>query len=381
MNYGRQERRTSRGLTLGLCALIPTLVAACEREMEHAPQPQLRPVKYLEVFARGAERKRSFTGLSKADVRSDISFRVAGTIERVHVQEGDVLQLGDLIAEVDPTDFEIQIRETEASLADARAQAALTRSEFQRIQRLFERNNVSQGDFESALARRESAEAHVDAVEQQLEKVRRQLSYTTLTAPMGGGVVEVVVAEGEAIQAGDPVVNLLSGGHPQVEIAVPENLIAEVRRGAPAQVSFVAVPGQVFPGQVATVGIVPSEGLTTYPITITLNQTWLELVEGADDAPIRPGMAVEAQLSFGSADTRPRYIVPAAAVLEDRAGRFVYVVKPHEEGQGLIERREVEVGQLEEDGLQVFSGLDDGEKVVIAGLNQIQDGQLVRLLR
>ena len=379
MNYGRQERRTSRGLTLGLCALIPTLVAACEREMEHAPQPQLRPVKYLEVFARGAERKRSFTGLSKADVRSDISFRVAGTIERVHVQEGDVLQLGDPIAEVDPTDFEIQIRETEASLADARAQAALTRSEFQRIQRLFERNNVSQGDFESALARRESAEAHVDAVEQQLEKVRRQLSYTTLTAPMGGGVVEVVVAEGEAIQAGDPVVNLLSGGNPQVEIAMPENLIAEVRRGAPAQVSFVAVPGQVFPGQVTTVGIVPSEGLTTYPITITLNQTWLELAEY--DSPVRPGMAVEAQLSFGSTDSRPRYIVPAAAVLEDRSGRFVYVVKPHGEGQGLIERREVESGQLEEDGLQVFSGLDDGEKVVIAGLNQIQDGQLVRLLR
>lgn len=360
-----------------LCALLA--VTSCAGSAPPAEEPQPRPVKYVEVVAREGARTRTLPGFAKVRIRSELGFRVAGTVQRVHVEQGDPFEEGDLIAEMDPADFDIQVREIEASLAEAKAGRALADTEFLRLRRLYENGNVPQGDFDAALARQESARAGADAVEHRLERARRQSEYTRLRAPFAGVVATVRIREGESVQAGTPVVEVLTGEKPQVEVAVSETAIVDVRIGAPARVRLSAFPERTFPGRVTMLGVVPSEGVATYPVTIELEQSWEELAGPSGYPLLRPGMAVEAEMQFGG-EGGAAYVVPAVAVAADREGTFVYVVESSGGGVGTAVRRAVETGRLAAAGLEVVSGLGAGDKVVTAGVNRIADGQPVRLI-
>jgi RND family efflux transporter MFP subunit len=156
----------------------------------------------------------------------------------------------------------------------------------------------------------------------------------------------------------------------KVAVGVPEMLISQVREGDKVQVAFDAVPGRKLAATVTEVGIAPSGAVTTFPVTVLLEGTQTD---------VRPGMAAEVAFSFPASDTRERFIVPPFAVGEDRDGRFLFVVNPGEDGLGTVERRAVAVGELTRDGLEVFSGLVEGDLLVTAGVTKLADGQRVRL--
>ncbi len=374
------ERHAARLRAVCLTLTIALAVSCTQEEPTPAGEPLARPVKYMEVSTSHGERVRTFPGFAKADVRAGLAFRVSGTVQRLHVDDGDLLEEGDLIAELDPADFEIGLREIEASVAEARAESALRESEFRRVQQLYERNNASRGEFESAMTRRESAQARVDAVRQRLHQGRQRIKYTQLHAPARCGIVGVTVEEGESVAAGSAVVEIVTGDRPQVEVAVPDMLLAEVAPGKRASVRFLALPHQSFAGRIKTVGIVPAEGVTTYPVTIELDRMWEELIQPGGALPVRPGMAIEARIQFGSASEQPRHVVPANAVLGSESGNHVYIVETVLEGTAAARRRSVEVGQLVAGGIEILAGLSDGDRVITAGLNQIYDGHPVRLI-
>ena len=368
---------------MALCGavLINALGVACTvEESQRQEEPPPRAVKYVEVAAQAGTRTHTFTGFAKAEIRAEYAFRVSGTVQRVSVDQGDIVAEGALIAEIDPVDLEIQLRDTEASLADAKAQAVLADSDFRRVQRLYEKDSVSQGEFDSALAKRESARARVLSFKQKRKQAERQIDRTRLRAPVRCAIVEVKVEEGESVQAGAPVVEVMTGSKSQVEIAVPESLIARVSRGAPARVRFLAIPGRTYLGRVTTVGIVPATGVTTYPATIELDSSWDKLARRNGGVPIRPGMAVEVQMEFGAGGSRSYHVVPLNAIVVDGDGKFVYLVEAGDEGFGVARRQSVESGRLVAAGIEVLAGLVDGDKVITAGLNRIRDGQPVRLL-
>ena len=99
----------------------------------------------------------------------------------------------------------------------------------------------------------------------------------------------------------------------------------------------------------------------------------------APDPDMRPGMAADVSFRFRAVSSRNFIVVPAIAVGEDRGGRFVFVVEPTGEGLGIVHRRDVTVGELTSDGLEVVSGLSDGDRVITAGVSKIQDGLTVRM--
>ena len=135
-------------------------------------------------------------------------------------------------------------------------------------------------------------------------------------------------------------------------------------------VTFDAAPGRQFAARVTEVGVSAAQGGATFPVTARLEE---------ESNTVLPGMAAEVVFRFGARDGRPRIRVPASAVLEDREGRFAFVVEPAENGLGTVHRREVTVGELGSDGLEILSGLADGDRVVTAGVTKIQDGMTVRL--
>ena len=340
-------------------------------EAEPPPERVIRPVRVVEVSATGGQRTRSFSGVARAGVESTLSFRVAGAIEALPVRVGDRVRTGQLIARLDPIDYELQVKETEAALSQAQAQARNADADLRRVRGLYENDNASRADLDAAVAGAASAAAQVESVGKRLELAQRQVDYTQLAAPAAGAIAEVVAEVNENVNPGQPVAVLTSGAMaPEVEVAVPEGLIRQIQQGAAVVVSFDAVPGRRFQGVVTEVGVTATATGTTFPVTVDLP---------AAEGEVRPGMAAEVTFALPDDGRGERFVVPSTAVAEDRQGRFVFVAEPSAEGLAVVRRRAVVVGTFVADGLEVLDGLVDGDRVVTAGVSRIQDGASVRL--
>ena len=331
----------------------------------------LRPVRYAQVFSSGGMRERTFSGTAQARVESRLSFRVAGAIQRAPVDVGDAVQVGQLIAELDPEDYRLQLEEAEAAVDRAEAEARNAEANLERVRRLYENSNASRNDLDAARSGSETAAAQVQATVNRRDAARLQLSYTRLGAPATGRISSVDVEVNENVRAGQIVAVLTSESELEVEVAVPEVLISLVREGANVAVTFDALPGRSFVAAVTEVGVTAGGLATTFPVTVQLDRT----VEG-----LRPGMAAEVLFRFESADQRERVTVPLVAVGEDRDGRFVFVVQRVDSVTGVVLRRPVTVGELTtNEGFEIVEGLVDEELVVTAGITRITDSMRVSL--
>jgi hypothetical protein len=156
------------------------------------------------------------------------------------------------------------------------------------------------------------------------------------------------------VAAGRTIVKLTSGAYPEVKVTIPEVMIAQVQAGITASVTFGALPGQ------------------TFEATVTVR-----LKEAARD--IRPGMAAEVAFRIETGSTRECILVPPVSVGEDRQGRYVFIMEPGDQGLGVVRRRDVRIGELTSDGLEILEGLSEGELVVTAGVTRLTDGQKVKM--
>jgi RND family efflux transporter MFP subunit len=337
---------------------------------EEAEEEIIRPVRYMQAYSTGGSRVRIFTGVAQAGMEAKLSFKVTGTVQKVAVLIGDDVKRGQLIAALDPSDYRLQVQQADAALAQARAEARNASSNFERVRTLYESNNISKSSYDAARAATESAKAAVRSAEKQFEMA--QLKLTRLTAPVSGAIASCLIEVNENVQAGSPVVLLTSGSQIEVNILIPGILISQVKEGSKVTVTFDAIPNKEFTATILEVGVAATGVGTTFPVTVRLDE---------QDTAIRPGMAATVVCRFESKDERERFMVPSHAVVEDRVGRFVYVVEPipDETGYGTIHRKAVTVGDLTAEGIEIFEGISDGELVVTAGVSRITDRQKVKI--
>ncbi|MDH3207770.1 MAG: efflux RND transporter periplasmic adaptor subunit [Gemmatimonadota bacterium] len=337
---------------------------------EEPPSELIRPVRFQQVFATADARVRTFSGTARAAVQSPLSFRVGGAIRQLPVSVGSAIRTGQLIAELDAQDFELRVRQADAALRQAQAQATNADAIYARTRLLYESNNASRSELDAARSTWESANAAVEAAVNMLELRRLELDYAQLRAPFDGSVSELHVEVNQNVGPGELIVTATSGDRLEVLVSVPEVLIGQIEVGSPVTVTFDALAGDYVPGTVSEVGVTPAEMATTFPVTVRL--------EHATDE-VRPGMAAEVAFAFEATDGRERIFVPSFAVGEDREGRFVFRVEPTGDGLAVVRRCAVQVGELTSDGLEIRSGLSDGDLVVTAGVSKITDGLVVRI--
>lgn len=342
------------------------------RQPEPVSEKVIRPVHYETIRATEGVRTRVFSGVAQPRLESQLSFRVSGTVEAINVRVGDRVSTDHLIARLDPVDYELQVEEANASLAQARAQARNAEAELRRVRELYENNNASKAEYDAVRAGTESARAQVEAGQKRLERARNQVSYTRLRAPRSGAIAEVQIEVNENVAAGRPIVLLTSETEPEVQVDIPDVVITQIHRGAPARVRFDALGDRSFPATVTEVGVATSRATTTFPVIVRLQGTYSEVLAG---------MAAEVEFRFGSEERRARILVSPEAVGEDRQGRFVYRIEGGAENVGVVRRQPVEVGRLTPEGLEILQGLHEGDRIVTAGMSRIEDGHEVKLAR
>lgn len=356
---------------LGLAGLFGCLTGCADKPKE-APQPIIRPVRYMEVQNDEGALRRTFTGSVKAGTESRLSFRVPGRVLEVPIKLGDRVKTGQLIARLDNADFQLQLQDARSAVARAEAQARNAQSTYQRVRALYENQNTSRQELDGARTQAETAQASLSSISQNVRLLERQLEYTRLTAPSAGSISRVATEAGENVAAGQVVAVVQVGDQLEVEVAVPEALINRVEQGSAVTVRVNALPDHPFEGVVSEVGVA-SEQAAVYPVVVRLPT--------AHDG-VRAGMAAQVSFEFAARranDDRDVYVLPASAVGEDRDGRFVYLVDRTEPGFGKVRRQAVTIGDISSTGLEVRQGVAQGDLVVTAGVGRIQDGLIVKL--
>jgi len=331
-----------------------------------------RPVRTEQIFSTGGERVRTFSGTVHSGKESKLSFKVAGTVQKVNVGIGSKIRTGQLLIKLDPTDYEIRFKETENARDLARAAEVQSESNYERVRALYENRSASKSALEAARAAYGSAHEQDNIAKKRRKLAENQLEYTSLKAPAIGAISNIMVEENENVQAGQPVLLITSGSDLEVKIAMPEVLIAHVRKGDDVIVTLDAIKNIKFKAKISEVGVASVAYTTTYPVMVRFIET---------DPDIRPGMAAEVMITFKAVSDRECYMVPPAAVSEDRLGRFVFVVEPADTGFGIVHKKTVEIGELTPHGIEVLVGLQDGDYLVTAGVSRIQDSLKVRFIK
>lgn len=354
-----------------LFASILLLLIGCQSQDEKF-EPRLRSVKYQTIAAGSLGTSRTFSGLAEASTEADLSFKVAGTIQSLPVKVGNHLKPGQIIAKLDPSQYQLQAQQAQASLSQANAGLRNANASFERVKGLYENNNASRHDLDSARAAADSNLAQVKAAKKALELAKLNIAYTQLKASAACDVAEVNVSSNENVSSGQPIVKVTCGNKLDVEISVPGNYIAAIYQDMPVKVSFSVMPGQFFQASVTEVGVAAISGGSTFPVTVTLDET---------RPGLRSGLAAEVAFNFKESSKTSSMIVPSFAVSEDTHGRFVYLVKAgNKDNIGIIQRQTVNIGELRSDGIEILQGLNPGDKVVTAGVTAIKEGLEVRLL-
>ncbi len=355
---------------LRLLVLALAIFAASGCAQDEAPvEERLRPVRYLTVESNSLFRDRVFSGTSKSSTESRLSFKVGGTVTSIPVQIGQRLGAGDLIAEIDPASYVLQEQQAEASLVEAQANNRRATANYERTKGLYANDNASLTDLESARAQAESAVAVVAAASKSLEIARLNVSYTQLRADTDCSIASVDVEVNENVNSGQLVSTVSCGDAYEVTLNLPESLIGNVSTYTPVSIRFGAIPGVVFEGEIAEIAVASAGDSAAFPVVIRIF---------GSNPSLRSGLAADVTFQLDAASTQGVVVLPVSAVINDPDGTYVYVAEPSAtQGEAMISRRAITLGELSQDGVEVTDGISLGDRVVTAGVSVIREGQRV----
>jgi RND family efflux transporter MFP subunit len=353
--------------------IVPLLLLpGCTKE--EVTKEVIRPVKAIQVGGLEALTGRSFPGKAKATQEANLSFRVNGTLNKFPAKVGDEVKKGQILARLDPRDYEVNVRNAQGQLDRARAALTLAQSDYDRVVKIRDKDPgaISAAMIDAKLGERDSAKAQVESLKAQVSTAKDALSYTSLKAPFKGTVVETFVENFEDVQAKQEIVRIVDTRKIEFIVNIPENLISLASKVKKVFVRFDAFPDREISGVIREIGKEASKTTRTYPVTLIMDQP--------DDITILPGMAGQARGDRASAISAGAVgiMVPVSAVFASDTDKQNYVWIIDEES-GQVSQRNVTAGRLSDDGIMIDEGLNPGEWVAIAGVHTLKEGQKVRI--
>ncbi|MCR9256699.1 MAG: efflux RND transporter periplasmic adaptor subunit [Alphaproteobacteria bacterium] len=349
------------GLALGL--------TACEEPSPTEDKPLIRAIKNMTLEVRAGAQQRVLTGETKADLTSNAAFEVSGQVIRMTVDVGDQVTKGTVLAQLDPEPYTLTLRQAESELVSANADLEDANRKFEQQSELFGRGFATKTNFDSAEARKRSAEAAVDAAESQVALARRNLSKTELKAPFDGVIATKSVEVFEEVSPGQTLYALQSGD-PKVEATLPETLISVVGINQQVIVSFPPLGGATASGRIDEIAPLAGDA-NAYPIEIAL-----------DDRPegLRAGMSAEIVLEFATQNTGTAFMVPYGAVKARGAAQSEATVFVFDATTGTVSEVSVSVVDVQDNVLQIVGDdLAAGNIIATAGVSFLHDGMQVTL--
>jgi len=301
-------------------------------------------------------------GRIEAVQQSTVSAQTSGTVVELPFDVDDSVAAGDLIVRLEDSEQRSRLNQALAGLEEARSGLDNARQQYERVEAIHERGLVSRQEFDQARNNLSASRARVERAEAAVDEARKQLDYTRIVAPYGGILTERHVELGESVNPGQPLLSGLSLEQLRVVVDLPQKYADLARRERQATVTLAD-------GRVLETG-----ELTFYPYANPETHTFrLRMQLNEPNGSLFPGMLVKVGVPVAS---REALWVPASALVQRSELRAVFVL----DSQGQPRLRQIRVGSLDGDRLEVLAGVSAGERVianpsVLVGSDRLNLGQ------
>ena len=333
--------------------LFAAFMQGCSSKKDSSNNSTLVKVAKVVQFADRASI--SYPGKIEASEDVNLAFRLSGPIKEVFVKEGQFARKGDIIAQLDTRDYEVQLEATTAEYEQVKAEA-------ERVIELHKRNSVANKDYDKAVA-------GLHRIEAKLKSHRNAFHDTRLTASFSGYVQKIFFDAGEIVKAGLPVVRMVNTSSLEVEVFISVRDYAKKDCFNSFTCKTNIYPELEIP--LSLNGISPKANLNQlFKMSFTLDKP--------DSLLLSPGMSVDVNIVCAKS-SKSMFTIPVSALFSKGNDSFVWL---YEENSKIIQKIKVNVMKLHQDGTAIVSGdLTAGSRGVSAGVNSLKEGLEVKLLK
>lgn len=353
---------------LFLCTLaLGAALAGCSRP-EPPPEP-VRAVKLLTVGASEVQAQRLFAADVRARVESRLGFRVAGKLVQRHVELGQAVRAGQLLAQLDARDYRLAVQAAQAQVAAATTQRDLAQADYERFAQLKAQNFISGAELDRRRATAQAAQAQLTQALAQASSQGNQENYTQLRADADGVVTAIEAEPGQVLEQGQTVLRLAQGGARDAVFAVPEDLVGQLRVG---QEVAVRPWGGAAEGVAKLRATVRDIAASADPVTRTFT-----VKAALSGSPLPP---LGATLTVYPSAFAPRGVqalrLPTSALWAQGQQTAVWVF---DAASSTVRAQVIEVAQVDGNEVLVRAGLQAGAQVVATGVHVLAPGQKVSI--
>lgn len=326
---------------------------------------QLHPSEVFTVERTDLTAALNFTGTIQPAQSADISAQVSGIATAVNVQSGQSVQAGQILAQIDIRDLELQLRQQQATRDSTEVQLEAAEQTLERTRSSAERGITPQSTLDTAIAEVDQLRATLGSLQSQVEQVQTNIERATIRAPFSGTVSARMVEPGQVVSSGSVLFSIVDLSRITVDALVPLSGAAQVEIGQTATLSVQGLNDMEFQARVDRISPVAVEGTRSITVYLTLENP---------NASLRGGMFVTGQVV--TASSPDALSVPQRALLGEEDARYVLVI-----ADGELVRKDVEVTEVWSrlDRVEIASGIEDGDAVVAMPLSGLEAGQPVAI--
>jgi membrane fusion protein, multidrug efflux system len=359
------RRLSARGLLIAvLIALVIPFFISCAKEKKAEPE------RLVNVRVWSAERKTvqpylETTGTLRADEEVLVSAEVDGIVKKIYFDEGKRVSAGTLLAEINPTDYLLDWKRSEAALRQAEASLVNARAEYSRKEALYQEELVTRQQFDDVSTRVKLAEADLERVRALLAISRERHARTKIYSPIAGAVKEKRVSVGDYVRNSTPLLQLIKIHPLKLNFTIREKDVAALKIGQEVVFTVDAFSGKTFRGKVSLL----------YPNMEERTRTLQAeaLVPNAGDL-LKPGYFTRVQIYTQA--PRETVVVPVTALLYDASTVRIFVAAGDK-----AQERIIKTGNKYGEYVEVLEGLKEREQVVVVGQNNLSEGVKVHVAR
>ena len=294
-------------LRSAISAILVTGLQGCAEKKQEASEQPVRGLRAYKVAATAESRVRRFPSvLQPADV-SSLSFEIGGQLKAVILTVGQKVQLGDVLAEIDPRSLQTQADQASAGVQQAQALLDNAEADFQRKDELLKRGVATQAVFDQSRATLLSSRAQLEQVRRQLELANHNLERSRLLAPFAGTIARVEVKSFAQVAAGQPIATLYSDDRFEMSFLAPSPTFQSLAVGQAVDVKIVDMPDRPLKGEIKELGS-KAEQVSAFPVVIRLDNS----VPG-----LNAGMSVEVRIEEPLIGGGSGFLVPLSVLVPE----------------------------------------------------------------